>query len=465
MSDSKSRGAAAQSAFYLLMLAVSVGAFFVIRAVGEGDVPTVVAPGVSPVAHTTNILLHVLLAIATIIVVTRTMGLLARRIGQPPVIGEVVGGILLGPSLLGHIAPDAMAYLLPHDVAPILGIIAQLGVILFMFLVGLELDLGHLRESGRATLLISHASIALPFVMGAALALPLYDAMAGDGISFTVFALFFGVSLSVTAFPVLARILMDARVHQTRLGVLALACAALGDATAWCLLAFVVSIAQGRPGDALYSVVLTLVFVFVLVAVVAPLLRRWLPRIESTPGLSRSSLAVILVAMLLSALATELIGIHALFGAFLLGAILPHDSPVAAEVRRRVEDLVRVLLLPAFFAFTGLRTEIGLISGVDQWLLCAGIIVVAVAGKFGGTLIAARVTGLSWRGSSALGVLMNTRGLVELIVLNIGLDLGVITPTLFTMLVIMALVTTFMTSPLLLVIMRRNSWDESFKSA
>ncbi len=464
MADSKARGALVQSVLYVLMLALAVGAFFAIRAAGEREAPAVTAPAASTVAETTNTLLHVLLAIATIITVTRVMGLLFRRIGQPPVIGEVVGGILLGPSLLGRIAPDAMAYLLPPDVAPILGVIAQLGVILFMFLVGLELDLGHLRESGRATLLISHASIALPFVLGAAVALPLYDTMAGDGISFTVFALFFGVSLSVTAFPVLARILMDARVHQTRLGVLALACAALGDATAWCLLAFVVSIAQGRSGDAVYSVVLTLVFVVVLVTVVGPLLRRWLPRIESTPGLSRSSLAVILVAMLLSALATEFIGIHALFGAFLLGAIIPHNSPVAAEIRRRVEDLARVLLLPAFFAFTGLRTEIGLISGLDQWLLCAGIIAVAVAGKFGGTLVAARVTGLSWRGSSALGVLMNTRGLVELIVLNIGLDLGVITPTLFTMLVIMALVTTFMTSPLLLAIMGGDSWDESLKA-
>ncbi len=453
---------------YAAMIAGAGIAFALIRAAGENGArdpaavePSPIVPGVAPA----DILLHVLLAIAVIIIVTRVTGLLFRRFGQPSVIGEVVGGILLGPSLLGRISPEAAAYLLPADVVPILGVIAQLGVILFMFLVGLELDLGYLRESGRATLFISHAGIALPFVFGAALALPLYDSMAGAGISFTVFALFIGVSLSVTAFPVLARILTGARVQKTRLGALALTCAAFGDATAWCLLAFVVGIAHGRPEAAALSLVLTIVFVAAVFLLVAPLLRRWLPRIESSPGLSRSSLAVILVAMLLSALATEFIGIHALFGAFLLGTVVPHNSRVAAEIRRRTEDLVAVLLLPAFFAFTGLRTHIGLISGLENWLLCAGIIAVACAGKFGGTLISARLTGLSWRGSSALGVLMNTRGLVELIVLNIGLDLGVITPTLFTMLVIMALVTTFITSPLLHTFMHPDAWDEAIPRA
>jgi Kef-type K+ transport system membrane component KefB len=338
--------------------------------------------------------------------------------------------------------------ILPDSVAPYLGVIAQLGVILYMFVIGLELDAGHLRARAHTTFATAHASIVVPFVLGSALALWLYPILSHRGVSFTSFALFMGVATSITAFPVLARILGDRGLEKTELGVLALGCAAINDATAWCLLAIVVGVAQAQVEGALVVCALSLAFVVFVVAVIRPLARVVVRRCEDGP-LTRGRVAVVLVAVLLAALATEAIGIHAIFGAFLLGAVVPHDSRVAREVGRRLHDVVTVLLLPAFFAFTGMRTQIGLVSGAEQWLLCGAIILVATAGKFGGTLLAARWTGLDWRKASALGLLMNTRGLMELIALNIGLDLGVISPTLFAMMVLMALATTLATTPLL----------------
>ncbi|MBX7258884.1 MAG: cation:proton antiporter [Candidatus Hydrogenedentes bacterium] len=408
-------------------------------------------------AVSASTLFHVLLAIAVIIVVTRAAGMLVGFLGQPLVMGEVIGGIVLGPSLLGRIAPETMDYVLPAGVAPFLGVIAQLGVILYMFLVGLELDLHLARRGVKATVFISNASIAAPFILGAGLAFPLHERFAPEGVGLTVFVLFLGVSMSITAFPVLARILADRRVQKTRLGVIALTCAAIGDATAWCLLAFVVSFAHDRAGDALQTLLLTIGFVALIVGVGTPLAQRWVPRMERRP---QGALTVVFVAMLLSAVATEYIGIHAIFGAFLLGAIIPHDSRIASDLTHRLESFIGVLFLPVFFAYTGMRTQIGLISGVENWLFCGAIIAVACMGKFGGTYAAARLTGMPRREASALGVLMNTRGLVELIVLNIGLDLGVISPTLFAMLVLMALVTTFMTSPLLNLVMGKRSWGQ-----
>lgn len=448
------------AAAYGFMLAGAAGAFLAIRRAGEHLANSSVQTkmdGVPPVsAPVTDTLLHVLLAIAIIITVTRAVGLLFKRMGQPLVIGEVAGGILLGPSLLGQVAPEATAYILPPSVAPFLGMIAQLGVILYMFVVGMELDLRAVRNNSHTTIAISHASIIVPFVLGALLSLALFREMAPAGVPFTVFALFIGVSMSITAFPVLARILTDRHVHKTRLGTTALTCAAVDDATAWCMLAFVVSIAQSRLSDAIATLVLTVAFVAVVLIAVVPIVRRAMPFIEKS---AEGGLAVVLVAMLLCALATEYIGIHAIFGAFLLGAAVPHESRIARELTERLAPIVSVLFLPAFFAFTGMRTQIGLIGGWENWLLCGLIIAVACAGKFGGTFVAARLTGLPWRGAGALGILMNTRGLVELIVLNIGLDLGVISPTLFAMLVIMALCTTVMTTPLLDIIMGGRSWD------
>ncbi len=410
-------------------------------------------------------LVKVLLALTVIIITARVMGALFAKVNQPAVIGEVVGGIFLGPSLLGRVSPELAAVLLPPDAAPFLSIISQLGVILYMFLVGLELDLAVLRTAVARTLVISQASIVVPFALGALFAVAMFDALAPPGVRVTSFVLFLGVAMSITAFPVLARILGERGLQRTALGTLALTCAAINDAVAWCLLALVVGVMQASPLDAMWTIGLTFVFIAVMLTAGRDIAARTVTALDRSAHIGERSLALVLVAVLLSAVATEFIGIHAIFGAFLLGAIIPHHSRVAAHATERIAEIVRVMLLPAFFAYIGLRTEIGLVNGAADWLLCGLIIVVATAGKFGGTTIAAKVVGLDWRNSAALGVLMNTRGLVELIVLNIGFDLGVISPRLFTMLVIMALLTTMMTSPLLTLLLRKQPWTGTSSSA
>lgn len=444
---------------YAAMLAATIAVLVLIRAHGATLVapPAPSAEAVQPAdaAHG-SVLAHVLLAIAAIVVLARLVGAAFERwLKQPPVMGEIVAGLMLGPSVLGAISPDAQAFLLPDAAAPHLGIIAKIGVVLFMFLVGLELDPRLLRGSSHATLAISHASIIAPFTLGAALALVIYPMYSHAGVDFTVFALFLGVSMSVTAFPVLARILTDRGMSTTPLGVTAIACAAVDDASAWCLLAFVSGVATARLDGAWLTVGLVVVYVAFVLLAVRPL-ARWLAAREERPRgpVSLTVLAIVFGMLLLSAVATETIGIHALFGAFLFGVVIPHDGRLAEQLRVRLEDVVVVLLLPIFFAFTGMRTQIGLVSSAMDWLVCGAIVLVATAGKFGGTLAAARFAGLGWRDASALGILMNTRGLMELIVLNVGLDMGVISPTLFAMLVLMALATTFATTPVLGLIHR-----------
>jgi Kef-type K+ transport system membrane component KefB len=406
-------------------------------------------------------LVKVLLALTVIMITARVVGLLFARLNQPAVIGEVVGGIILGPSLLGRLSPETAAFLLPADAAPFLGVIAQIGVILYMFLIGLELDLGVLRARLSMTIVISQASIVAPFALGSTLAFALFDSLAPAGVPFSSFLLFIGVSMSITAFPVLARILGDRGLQKTPMGTLALTCAAINDAIAWCLLAFVVGVMQATPLAAIRTVGLTFLYIALMLTVGRAIVVRAVARLDRSTRIGEQTLALVLVGVLLSAVATEFIGIHAIFGAFLIGAIIPHHSQVSAQAHQRLADIVRVMFLPAFFAFTGLRTEIGLLQNVEDWMLCGVIIVVATVGKFGGTTLAAKAMGLDWRDSAALGILMNTRGLVELIVLNIGLDLGVITPRLFTMLVIMALVTTMATSPILMALLKKRPWVEA----
>jgi K+:H+ antiporter len=439
-------------AAYVGMVLGAVALFLLVRRYGEtlsAPAPAAVASAAPSATNAApDTVLHLLLALAAVVVIGRLLGFALRAVGQPPVIGEVVAGILLGPSLLGRVAPELASYILPASVAPFLNIVAQLGVVAYMFLVGLELNVDVVRERAHATVATSHASIVLPFVLGSVLALLLYPRLATSDVSFTSFALFMGVAMSVTAFPVLARILKDRRMTQTELGAVALACAAADDVTAWCLLAFVVGVTQAEIESAAWVAVLTLAFIAAMFFVARPIVARLVARSrDAEPTLD--VLAVALVGLLVSALITEHIGVHAIFGAFLFGAIIPHDSRVARTLIDKLEVFVTVLLLPAFFALTGMRTEIGLLSGVAEWLLCGLIIVVATAGKFGGTLAAARLTGMKWRDAASLGILMNTRGLMELVVLNVGLDLGVISPRLFTMMVIMALVTTLTTTPVL----------------
>jgi Kef-type K+ transport system membrane component KefB len=441
---------------YGLLIAGVAFSFLWIRSCGERlpAPPASGAPfGAHRAEHAVEVLPHLLLALAVILVASRLVGAVFRRLGQPPVIGEVLAGILLGPSLLGRVSPAALAFLLPPVVLPYLGILAQVGVILFMFLVGLELDPRLLRSGTRATVAISQAGILVPFLLGSLLALWLYPMLASRDVPFTAFALFLAVSMSITAFPVLARILTDRGMQATRLGVIALTCAAVDDVTAWCLLAFVVSVVKAQAGSALLTTLLTAAYIGAILAL-RPLIAR-LVRASDHRGLTPGVMTVAFVALLASALATEAIGVHAIFGAFLLGAVVPPESRIARGLRQQIEGFVVVLLLPAFFAFTGLRTQVGLVSGAAGWAVCGVIVLVASLGKFGGTTLAARASGLPLREAASLGILMNTRGLVELIVLNIGLDLGVISPQLFAMLVVMALVTTMATTPVLQLLQRR----------
>ncbi len=435
---------------YIGSVLVAIALFVLIRSHGETLTPPATGVAVNSVpggAASTDIFWHLLLALAAVVALGRLLGWLFSRIGQPPVIGEVVGGILLGPSLLGHIAPAAYHYILPAAVAPYLGIIAQFGIILYMFLIGLHLNTDLLRSRIQATVATSHASIVVPFLFGSALALYLYPEFATREVPFTNFALFLGLAMSITAFPVLARILSDLGLTRTELGTIALTCASVDDVTAWCLLAFVVGVVQSTGQSALMIAGFTIAFILFLFVVVRPVAARLIK--AEGENLSQTTIAAALVSMLAAALITEAIGIHAIFGAFLLGSVIPHDSKLARALTHSLEDLVTILLLPAFFAFTGMRTEIALVSGVEEWLIVGLIIAVATVGKFGGTILAARLTGLGWKPAAVLGVLMNTRGLMELIVLNVGLELGVISQKLFTMMVLMALVTTIATTPIL----------------
>ena len=392
-----------------------------------------------------------ILQILTILVASRVCGLILRRLGQPRVMGEIIAGICLGPSLLKAVFPEFHGFLFPESSLPRLFFVSNIGLILFMFIVGLELDLRSLASRAKSALLISHFSIILPFVLGAGLALLLFGEFGPHGFGFLSFALFMGVSMSITAFPVLARIIQEHNLTRTTLGAAAITAAAIDDVTAWCILAVVVGIVQSGSSAGAYAVVsLALVYAGIAVFAVRPALRQWLaPSISGSARVAPAKLALVFMILLASGLLTESIGIHALFGAFLAGVIMPEEGEFKAKLVASVEGVSTLILLPVFFAFTGLRTEIGLINDVHSWLICGAIIAVAVTGKMGGSIAAARFTGLEWRESAGLGALMNTRGLVELVVLNIGYDIGVLTPKIFTMLVIMAIVTTMMTGPLL----------------
>ena len=388
--------------------------------------------------------------LVVIITCARLLGVLARKVHQPLVIAEIVAGVLLGPSLLGLVAPGVRDALFPAASLGILGMLSQLGLMLFMFLVGLEMDLGLLRGRGRAAVLISNAGIIAPFALGAVLAVYIHPILGDPGVPFSSFTLFMGAAMSITAFPVLARILTERRLLRSKVGALTITCAAVDDVTAWCILAFVVSIVRSTGVDqAVWTTVMAVLYILLMLLVIQRFLVRLAARGSDREGLTQNSVAITFVLLFLSSWTTELIGIHALFGAFLMGAIIPREGGFARALAEKLEDLVVIVLLPTFFALSGLRTQIGLLDSAEDWLLCGLIIVVACLGKFGGSLLAARWTGLGWREASALGILMNTRGLMELIVLNIGLELGVISPTLFTMMVLMALFTTFITTPLL----------------
>jgi Kef-type K+ transport system membrane component KefB len=398
-----------------------------------------------------------LLQLLVIMAAGRGVGLLFRRVGQPAVVGEMLAGVLLGPSLLGHALPTVEAFLFPASSMPALHLISQLGVILFMFVVGMELDLEGLRHRARATVVISNAGIVVPFCLGALLSVYLYAGYAPAGVPFVTFALFSGVAMSVTAFPVLARIISERGLTGTPLGTTGIGCAAMADVTAWCLLAVVLAVGRGSGiGAPIFAAACAAALAWVMLKGVRPNATR----IFGTTGAlvaPPALLSLVLVSMFVAALLTEIIGIHALFGAFLAGVAVGGAVDLRDPIRRAIEPLSAAVLVPVFFAYSGLRTEVGLVRGLEGWVVCAAIIATAVAGKLGGTAIAARWTGMAWRQSLALGALMNTRGLMELIVLNVGYDLGILSPALYTMMVVMALATTCMTGPILGVLSPRES--------
>lgn len=392
----------------------------------------------------------VLIQVLIVIGLSRLMGVGCRFIKQPLVIGEIIAGIMLGPSLLGMIAPDVSAALFPTETLPFLEVLSQIGLIFFMFLIGLELNPKYLKSQLDIAILTSHVSILVPFSLGSILAILLYPLVSNGTVSFTAFALFLGAAMSITAFPVLARIITENNLQGTKLGTLALTCAAVDDLTAWCLLALAIAVTRTNSVvGAIPTIAEALIYIAFMFTIGRWFLEKLRVHYKRTGKLTQLVLAGIYMGVVVSALITELIGIHLIFGAFLLGAAMPKNARLVRELAEKTEDFVLIFLLPVFFAFSGLRTQIGLLNRPELWLLCAAVVAVAIVGKYVGTYVAARVSGIENRDASALGWLMNTRGLTELIVLNIGLSLGVISPLLFTMLVIMALVTTFMTSPLL----------------
>ncbi len=397
-----------------------------------------------------------LIQLGTILLIARVVGLLFKRINQPQVVGEMVAGILLGPSFLGWLSPQTMAALFPPESLGFLNAFGQVGLLVFMFLVGLKVDVKLLKKLGHTAVLTSHVSIVLPFFLGTFLALYLYPRLSDESVTFVGFGLFMGAAMSVTAFPVLARILAERRMLETRLGTLAIVCSAVDDVTAWIILAFIVVLVRttAQHGSILLNLLFIIAYALIMVFGVRRLLARFEIQYRLREKFTPNMIALVLLLVLASASITEWLGIHTLFGAFLVGVIMPKEHNFVRDLTEKLEGLPVILLLPLFFTSTGLRTRIELISGAEMWFYCALIIVVAIAGKLGGSMLSSRISGLSWREAGSLGILMNTRGLMELVILNIGFDIGVISPALFSMMVLMAIVTTFMTSPVLELVYR-----------
>jgi Kef-type K+ transport system membrane component KefB len=422
-----------------------------------------------------EMLLPLLIQLVLIIAAARVFAVLFRRIGQPAVVGEITAGLVLGPSVLGRLWPELHSAIfhpalagLPPDAADlllsrVLTALAEVGLLLLLFLIGLEFDFSHLRWHGKSALGISVAGIAVPFGLGVALGAWMHPVVAA-GVPWLPFLLFMGTAMSITAIPVLGRIMLDLGITRSRLAAITISAAALNDAIGWILLAAVSALARSyqgaegafNPWHTAGMVGATLAFAAGMVFVARPLLVRFARRaVEAGKGeLSVNALSAIVVVLLLCAMATNLIGIFAVFGAFFLGAVLSTEHAFRDAVNRRLSDLVTCFFLPVFFAYTGLRTRIDTLHSAHLRALAAAVSGAAILGKFGGCAAAARLGGLSLRDSACVGSMMNTRGLMELIVINVGKDLGVIPDSVFCMLVLMALLTTFMTTPLLVRLAR-----------
>ncbi|MGC3978295.1 MAG: cation:proton antiporter [Paludibacteraceae bacterium] len=392
----------------------------------------------------------ILLQLLAILVVSRFFGFLCAKIGQPTVIGEIIAGIVLGPSLLGNLFPEAFHFLFNPTSLNNLYILSQIGLILFMFTVGMELNIGELKTRIKQTFVISQSSIIIPFALGMITAFFIYEKYAPENINFLSFALFIGISMSITAFPVLARIVQERGLTKTHLGTISIGSAAIDDVTAWILLVAVIAIAQSTSLVAtFFTFLLTVLYVSVMMFAVRPFLKKIANIYQNEELMNKRIFAFFILILILSSFTSQALGIHALFGAFIAGLVMPPLPKFRKIMIEKIEDLSVTLLLPLFFVYTGLKTEIGLLNNISLWLTCGVLILIAITGKFGGGTIAARISGESWKNSLSLGVLMNTRGLMELVVLNIGLEMGILPPVVFAMLVLMALTTTFMTTPIL----------------
>ena len=404
---------------------------------------------------------------AAIIALSRVVALGLMKLKQPRVVGEIAAGLLLGPSLLGVLSPELYATLFPASSFSLLGMFANIGVVLFMFLVGIEFQPKLLQGQGATVAVTSHAAIVVPFLAGVALAFAIFEPLAPAGVDFRSFALFIGAAFSVTAFPVLARILSERKLTRTRMGVVALGVAAICNAAAWLILAGVTVLVRATEGGTPIWLTVTAVLAYAAAALfgLRPLLAWLYERTDKRAWVGQTGLALILMLVLINAFATDRLGLHALFGGFIAGLVLPKEDALTDGLLAKLEDFTVVFMLPLYFAFTGLRTSFGSLGTAEGWFFMTVILAVAVAGKLVGATLAAKATGSSWRDAAGVGVLVNTRALMELIIINMALDLGVITTDLFSMLVIMALATTAMTTPLLDWLYPRQTDNEAAPAA
>ncbi len=391
-----------------------------------------------------------LLQIIAILIIAKLFGWFFNRIGQPTVIGEIMAGIMLGPSVLGNILPEVSSFLFRPDSLSNINILSQIGLILYMFVIGMELDISEVRKKLKETIVISHTSIIVPFALGMILAYFVYENYTDQKIPFLSFSLFIGIAMSITAFPVLARIIQEKGLTRSHLGSISLASAANDDITAWCLLAGVVAIAQaGSMLSAVYTILFAILYIALMFLVIRPFLRMIGHIYHNNEVVNKGMVGFMFIILVISSFFTEILGLHTLFGAFVAGVIMPSNLKFRKIMTEKVEDVSLSFFLPLFFVSTGLRTEIGMLNTPEHWALCLVFILVAITGKFGGALVSARIVGESWKDSLYIGTLMNTRGLMELIVLTIGYEMKILPPTIFVMLVLMTLVTTFMTTPLI----------------
>lgn len=450
------------SIFYIFILVFFSGIIYYILELGKGIELSKVSKEVivshhylhefiASIKHNIFHPLAILLAqIVTIILVARFFGWICRKIGQPTVIGEMLAGIALGPSLFGTYFPELFGTLFPKESIVNLKFLSQIGLILFMFVVGMELDLKILRTKVKEAFIISHTSIIVSYALGLGLAFFLYQEFAPNGVHFMSFGLFLGVAMSIAAFPVLARIVQERGLNKTKLGSLVITCAAIDDITAWCLLAGVIAIVKaGSVASSLYIIAMAVVYIGLMLGLVRPFLKHVGELYDSAEKITKPVVAIFFLTLLISSYLTEIIGIHALVGAFVAGVIMPENMRFRHIFIEKVEDVSLVIMLPLFFVVTGLNTKIGLLNTEYLWKMTGIIVLVAVSAKFLSSTLTAKYVGQNWRDSLTLGALMNTRGLMELVVLNIGLELGVLSPKIFAMMVIMALSTTFMTGPAL----------------